>query len=350
MRVLDLFSGIGAYSLGLERTGGFETVAFCEITDFCRRNLRKNWPSVAIYEDVKSLTGTRLRADGIVPDWIVAGWPCQGNSPAGTGLGMDDPRSGLWTEIARLAGEVRPQGLLLENSSNLLNINDGMDFGRVLGDLAALGYDAEWHCLPAAAYDAPHIRDRVWIIATRTHPDRQGLAVRSANGRWASRAGEVVPGRAAERVAAISNPESVRFKAGRLPVGAGPQVSQSGNDDQDGPATDAPRIRRQPRRTQPARLPRRSVFDGDYSLANADSLAPVGTAIARQERLSWKSISDFRGMVHGTAEGLDGFAVTTDKVPNRVERIHALGNCNPPIIPEMIGRAILSALYSQVAA
>lgn len=270
LAVLDLFSGIGAYSLGLERTGGFETVALCEINAFCRRNLNQHWPHVASFDDVKELTGKRLRDAGIVPDWIVAGWPCQGNSPAGTGLGMDDPRSGLWSEIRRLAGEIRPRGLLLENSSNLLSINGGADFGAVLGDLATLGFDAEWHCLPAAAFDAPHIRDRVWIIAT--------LADHARNGRSGEPAGQ----------------------QGRL------------------------------------------VADGDDPLTDAYSLAPVGVAIARQERVSWQSIADFRGVVHGDAQGLDGFAVTTEPVPDRVERIHALGNLNPPIIPESIGRAILS--------
>jgi DNA (cytosine-5)-methyltransferase 1 len=175
LKVLDLFSGIGAYSLGLERTGGFETIAFCEIEEYPRKILRKHWPDVPIFTDVRSLTGATLRSAGIVPDWIVAGWPCQGNSPAGTGLGMDDPRSGLWSEIRRLAGELRPRGLLLENSSNLLSINGGRDFGAVLGDLAALGYDAEWHSLSAAAFDAPHIRDRVWIVAIRADADSQGV-------------------------------------------------------------------------------------------------------------------------------------------------------------------------------
>jgi len=288
LRVLDLFSGIGAYSLGLERTGGFETVAFCEINSFCRRILKQHWPHVPIFEDVSNLTGAGLRAAGVVPDWIVAGWPCQGNSPAGTGLGMDDPRSGLWSQIDRLAGELRPEGLLLENSSNLLNINGGADFGRVLGDLAALGYDAEWHCLPAAAFDAPHIRDRVWIIATLADPAR----------------GQ--PGREVER----AKRQRVR------PSGQSIALPDTDHEFR------RPRTGREDR-------PKTDYRVGERHLALAHSLAPIGTAIARQERHSWLP----EPAVDRVASG----------VANRVERIHALGNLNPPIIPEVIGRAILAA-------
>jgi DNA (cytosine-5)-methyltransferase 1 len=163
--VLDLFSGIGGFSLGLERTGGFKTVAFCEIDPFCRKVLAKHWPSVPCYDDIRELTAVRLRADGIVPDVLCGGFPCQDISIAGAREGIEASRSGLWREMARLVGEIRPRFLIVENVAALLDC--GM--GRVLGDLAAVGYDAEWHCVPASAIGAPHIRDRVWIIA---HPGR----------------------------------------------------------------------------------------------------------------------------------------------------------------------------------
>jgi DNA (cytosine-5)-methyltransferase 1 len=161
MRVLDLFSGIGAFSLGLERTGGFQTTAFVEIDPFCRRVLAKHWPEVPQYDDVRSLTAERLRADGISVDVICGGFPCQDISTAGRGAGLAGERSGLWSEFARLIGEVRPRYVIVENVAALL----GRGLGTVLGDLAALRYDAEWHCIPAAAVGAPHIRDRVWIVA-----------------------------------------------------------------------------------------------------------------------------------------------------------------------------------------
>lgn len=169
LRVLDLFSGIGGFSLGLERTGGFETVAFCEIEEFPRKVLSKHWPEVPIYEDVTKLTGAILERDGISVDVITGGFPCQDISVAGKRAGISEgTRSGLWAEIVRLIGEIRPRYVIVENVANLLSgpsEKRGRWFGRVLGDLAECGYDAEWENIPAAAVGAPHRRERVWIMA-----------------------------------------------------------------------------------------------------------------------------------------------------------------------------------------
>ena len=170
MNLLDLFSGIGAFSLGLERAG-FKTVAFCEIEPFCRRVLAKHWPTVPCYDDIRDLTAARLRDDGIGPiDAICGGFPCQDISLAGTGAGLDGERSGLWREYARLVGELRPRHVIVENVGALR----ARGLADVLGDFAALGYDAEWHSVPAAAVGAPHLRDRVWIIATAADADSLG--------------------------------------------------------------------------------------------------------------------------------------------------------------------------------
>lgn len=172
LRVLDLFSGIGGFSLGLERTGGFETVAFCEIDEYPRKVLAKHWPNVPIYEDVRNVTAERLAADGIAVDVITGGFPCQDISVAGKRAGLDGgTRSGLWSEIARLVGELRPKYVIVENVANLLSgpsEKRGGWFGRVLGDLAECGYDAEWENIPASALGAFHRRERVWIVA---HPN-----------------------------------------------------------------------------------------------------------------------------------------------------------------------------------
>jgi DNA (cytosine-5)-methyltransferase 1 len=174
LRVLDLFSGIGGFSLGLERTGGFETVAFCEIEPFPRRVLAKHWPGVPCYEDVRTLTAERLAADGITGvDVITGGFPCQDISVAGKQAGIGEgTRSGLWSEIVRLAGELRPQYIIVENVAALLSGPEGKPgawFGRILGDLAECGFDAEWQNIPASAVGAPHRRERVWIVA---YPER----------------------------------------------------------------------------------------------------------------------------------------------------------------------------------
>lgn len=177
LKVLDLFAGIGGFSLGLERTGGFETVAFCEIEPFPQKVLRKHWPKVPIYDDVRTLTAERLAADGIAVDVITGGFPCQDISVAGHQRGIKDgTRSGLWSEIIRLACEIRPQFIIVENVANLLrgpSERPGGWFGRVLGDLAECGYDAEWRNIPAYHVGLPHGRERVWLIA---YPAKIGFA------------------------------------------------------------------------------------------------------------------------------------------------------------------------------
>jgi DNA (cytosine-5)-methyltransferase 1 len=169
MKVLDLFSGIGGFALGLE-AAGFETVAFCEIDPYAQKVLKKNWPGVPIYEDVRQITADRLVSDGIGVDVIAGGFPCQDISAAGRQAGIDGERSGLWGECARLLGEIRPRYAIFENVTNLLAGDGGDWFKRVLWDISSVGYDAEWHCIPASAIGAHHHRDRVWIIS---YPQRQ---------------------------------------------------------------------------------------------------------------------------------------------------------------------------------
>jgi DNA (cytosine-5)-methyltransferase 1 len=159
LKVLDLFSGIGGFSLGLERTGGFETVAFCEIEEFPRKVLTKHWPEVPIYEDVTKLPFHLERVQSA--EVVTAGFPCQDVSYAGKGAGLAGKRSGLWWHVRRTLRLVRPRLALLENVAALLD--RGM--GQVLGSMAAIGYDAEWHSVPLAAHGACHRRDRVCILA-----------------------------------------------------------------------------------------------------------------------------------------------------------------------------------------
>ena len=166
LKLLDLFSGIGGFSLGLERTGGFETVAFCEIEDFPRRVLAQHWPEVPCYEDIRELNAPTLSRDGIEVDAISAGFPCQDISVAGRGEGLDGDRSGLWFEVLRLISELRPRVIFLENVAALLS----RGLGVVIGGLAKIGYDCVWHCIRACRFGLPHHRDRIWIVA---HPGKE---------------------------------------------------------------------------------------------------------------------------------------------------------------------------------
>jgi len=160
MRILDLFSGIGAFSLGLERAG-MRTVAFCESDPFCQRVLAKHWPEVPCYDDVRTLTADQLRHDGIRVDVICGGFPCQDVSRAGKRAGLTGSNSGLYRELVRAIRLVRPKHAIVENVAAL--VGDGLDV--VLGEMAEIGFDTEWDCVPASAVGAPHYRDRVWIVA-----------------------------------------------------------------------------------------------------------------------------------------------------------------------------------------
>jgi DNA (cytosine-5)-methyltransferase 1 len=276
-KVLSLFAGIGGFDLGLERTGGFETVAFCEIEPFAVRILNKHWPEVAVYGDVRELTAERLAADGIAVDVICGGFPCQDISSAGLGAGLEGERSGLWSEFARLIGELRPRYVLVENVANLLSL--GM--GRVLGDLAALRYDAEWHCIPASAVGALHRRDRVWIVA---HP---ALLQRDGGD---NHAGVGVGGQPLSKSRDDGGPLALADAERGRP--------QGGHEQRPGPTAIIP--------------PAFGRYCGGGEFGEA-----------------WRVEPNVGRVAHG--------------VPDAMDRLKGCGNAVVPQIPELIGRAILNA-------
>lgn len=277
LKVLDLFSGIGGFSLGLERTGGFETVAFCEIEEYPRRVLAKHWPKVPCYDDVRSLTADTLARDGIAVDVICGGFPCQGISSAGLRQGLQDERSGLWGEYARLICELRPQFVIVENVADLCC----RGLGDVLGNLAEIGYDAEWHCIPAAAVGADHIRDRIWIIAYTNGARAKEPAKRGRKQRQAQ-----VGEDAARHNASNNGTRSQgRVQAGTL------------NED-------------------------------------ARAISPwIGLALS--------AAPDFPGL-DGAGSPVMGRG--EDGIPSRIHRTYAIGNSVVPQIPQLIGQAILESL------
>jgi DNA (cytosine-5)-methyltransferase 1 len=169
MRCLDLFSGIGGFAVGFH-AAGIETAAFCEINPYARKVLARRFPGTLIHNDI-----TTLKGDQFGPVEIVSGgFPCQDISAAGGGgAGLSGSRSGLWWEMHRVISEAKPRFVVIENSPVLRS--KGLE--DVLRGLDALGYDAEWHCIPAGAVGAPHRRDRIWIVAYSN-------SFRSSTGDW----------------------------------------------------------------------------------------------------------------------------------------------------------------------
>jgi len=157
--MLDLFSGIGGFALAASWVWAddLELQGFCEIDNYCQKVLKKNFPDVPIYEDITELQ----------PEWfddidlLTGGFPCQDISVAGKGEGIEGERSGLWFEMLRLISGIRPRYALIENVPMLLH----RGLGRVICDLASIGYDAEWQVVSAADVGAPHLRKRIWIVA-----------------------------------------------------------------------------------------------------------------------------------------------------------------------------------------
>jgi DNA (cytosine-5)-methyltransferase 1 len=165
LRVLSLFSGIGGIDLGLERTGGFRTMAFCEVDPFCREVLAHHWPGVPIHDEVRRLTSDSL--GGLQPDAIVGGFPCQPHSVAGKRQGQADERH-LWPEFARLVREIRPRWVLAENVPGIRTTAAD----EVCGYLEAAGYTVWPLVVGADDVGAPHRRKRVWFVAHRVSEGR----------------------------------------------------------------------------------------------------------------------------------------------------------------------------------
>jgi DNA (cytosine-5)-methyltransferase 1 len=380
LRVLDLFSGIGGFSLGLERTGGFETVAFCEINSKCRHLLAHHWPKVPCHDDICRLSGRDI---GSI-DAICGGFPCQDISLAGKGAGIGGSRSGLWSQYARLIGELRPQFVFVENVSALLV--RGM--GTVIGDLAALGYDAWWDCIPASAVGAPHRRDRLWIIAYAGGEQHEGFgdALRravaaellgafadtrlcdwvdaetdaqcpDAHGLGSHRAQEHIDGspefRDEQDGLIGSMGQDVAYPSGELRDGSGGGAELTGRDEPAncGQTLAYPSGQRQSeteqlRRDEPAqRVAGGSAVVADCTRARLEGYAGYGeigggkgqdgsttpTCLRSGEHPGgwWLSEPDVGRVAHG--------------VPARVDRLHGLGNAVVPEIPYRLGQAVLAA-------
>ena len=341
--VLDLFAGIGGFSLGLERTGGFKTIAFCEIDKKAQLVLKKHWPNIPVYEDIKELSSERLQEDGIVPTVITGGFPCQDISGAGKGAGIIGERSGLWAEMFRLIRDVRPAWSIIENVSALRS--KGLTL--VLQDLCSIGYCAEWHCIPASAVGAPHQRDRIWILA---HPLIAGA--------WDQ------PGKVGEqrRPTTQEGGEAVRQGDGSISTSRADSTSEDvaypmcKHSSQRGEC-EASKGEGAERRIESGgsqgdaereRSVRGSGGGSRNDLADSNQREPqdgwifdgMGGIVVTEEHLaSAKEIAQWE-VEPEIPRVVDGF-------PGRVDRLKQLGNAVVPQIPEILGRAILALELQQ---
>lgn len=294
----SLFSGIGGLDLGLERAN-MRVIWQSEIDPYACRVLAKHWPGVPNLGDCTTVDWSGVE----VPDLVCGGFPCQPVSKAGRRRGLSDERW-LWPEVARCVGVLRPRFLLLENTPGLsLPYESPRGSGdwfpaaleTVLGDLAALGYDAEWDCLPAAAVGAPHLRDRVFILA---YPDDGGCVHRP--------------------------PYVFSAEAGvdalREPVPSGADVAD----------------------TDSARLSH--VQGGAAVTERARVRAPGDPGRRDPEPILGGSLDGVPAWLDGSWES--GLARISEGVPDRVSRLRALGNAVVPQVAEWIGHRIMRSVDS----
>lgn len=323
LTVGSLFSGIGGLELGLEWTGGFETIWQCEIDPYARAVLAKHWPEVPRYEDVRHITAATVPS----PDVLIGGFPCQPHSVAGKRGASLDERD-LWGEFARIIGETRPRWVVAENVSGLLTSRDpvragdysGAFFGRVLSDLAALGYDAEWDCISAAAVGAPHIRDRVFLLAYPNGSERRQEPKGGHDGdRHDTGWQEAASGLAARREDGRAGDVADSF-GGRVQPRRDPGVVASETRPSEGDRE---------KRRDAARHRREDVAHADRSR----QLQPQGGVF--QER-RWTPDGRWWATEPDVGRVVDG-------VPARVDRLRTLGNAVVPQVAQVIGEMILAA-------
>ena len=285
MKVLDLFSGIGGFSLALEKCG-METVAFCEIDEHCHKVLKKHWPNTPIIKDIKTLNGKLLNDIYGKIVLICGGFPCQDKSVAGNKKGLIDEkgqttRSGLWFEYKRIIGEARPNYVIIENVANLRS--NGLV--TVLQDLWTLGYDAEWHIISARAVGSCHLRERIWVIA---YPNGEGL----------ERSNESGGGGGANRKKTLSDSG---------PIGVGRKIES--------PNSDLIRIWK--------------------PFASSEKKTQWWTETSASFRDRWKIAPSLCRMDDGLSKRLD------ESERFRKQRIKQLGNSVVPQIIELIGKQII---------
>ncbi len=355
----SLFAGIGGMDLGLERAG-MECRWQVEIKPFPRRVLAKHWPAVKRYEDVRHVylfdpEGWRFIDVPDPIDVLCGGFPCQDISHAGKGIGIIGERSGLWSEFARLVAELRPSVVFAENVPALRN----RGLALVLQDLWSLGYDAEWNCIPASAFGAPHERDRIWIVAYAAGLFGEAVVGREPDGTLSadgidadafgeryerdSDADERSPSAGLYRATADADgtrqlqPEGRIGDIGRRSGNSAeiPDSMRSGRAGEGsiGPGeTEASGAFGEPVRSTLLRGGEVDADDDGAGCQEQRSAFADGAEQSAPERCDWWAVEPgVVRMVHG--------------VPNRVDRLTGLGNAVVPQVAEWIGRRIIAQAF-----
>ena len=343
MKLLDLFSGIGGFSYGLERIG-FKTVAFCEMDKYCKLVLQKHWKGVKIYNDVKEITKERLEADGVeLPEILTGGFPCQPFSIAGKQKGTNDDRH-LWPEMFRIIKELKPKWIIGENVRGIVNIQDGMVFETVCTDLESEGYEVQAFNIPAAGVGAPHRRERIWIVANSRRTLRQGTELGKTNEdetkkedadqhqRSSSPSKSDVANANSDRSTERRERQTIEKESyGGRSIERGSKINgrqrcvretrQSERDDVANTIS---------RDVETGRERQRGVRKESQGQGTSSDVTSSGETVANSGEGSWWHVEPDVGRVaHG--------------VPGRVYRLKGLGNSIVPKIAEEIGKAIMKA-------
>mgnify|MGYP003112390101 FL=1 len=359
MNHLDLFSGIGGFSLGLERAG-FKTIAFCEKELYCRMLLQKHWKGVKIYNDIKDCKGKEIKETHGRVDLLTGGFPCQPYSVAGKQKGTSDDRY-LWPDMFRVIREVQPTWIIAENVRGIINIQDGMVFETVCTDLEKEGFEIQTFIIPAAGVGAPHKRERVWIVGYSKHNGSLTSEIKRGNNKIndrsekrenttieperasGSRNNEVMENsrRTLRQGASIreKNEDEIRKedadKFKRSSSSSEPYVANThSNGEKRDQSKDRTGSRTQQSRKDVANTESEQSISKYYreqpgEVSKQKQVKPGGGYSWTLREANWLSEPDVGRVAHG--------------LPGRAHRLRGLGNAIVPKIAEEIGRAIIKA-------
>ena len=329
LKVLDLFSGIGGFSLGLERAG-METVAFCEFDKKAQLVLKKHWPDVPIFDDVRELNGKQFEGQAI--DLICGGFPCQPFSVAGKREGKEDDRH-LWPEYFRLIQEIRPSWVIGENVAGLINL--GLD--QVLSDLESENYTVQTFNIPACSVNAPHRRDRLWIVA---HSDKHSQPNESVNGdKGCGELGTMAHSNNGQR----NGTELGIRTGGNAPNNGGKNVGHSNSAQCEGGSISS-RVHQKDSKPSGRSEGRGTSKDVAHTECQRQQGQRKSERSCNTEKNSSRETSWFNNGGQRWERNWDtepDVGRVANGIPRRVDRLKQLGNAVVPQVVEVIGRAIM---------